>query len=114
MEMEVLRKKRRYDRMFPDVRLCRNSGEGIDQILNTKENLLFMDARKLIRIGALLIAVFAVVSIIVGVVNVNKSLSTITDMSAEDAAMVESQFNRSAFCRGIWILLWDWCQRSDM
>ena len=54
-----------------------------------------MDARKLIRIGALLIAVFAVVSIIVGVVNVNKSLSTITDMSAEDAAMVESQFNQA-------------------
>ena len=54
-----------------------------------------MDARKLIRIGALLIAVFAAVSIIVGVVNVNKSLSTITDMSAEDAAMVESQFNQA-------------------
>ncbi len=54
-----------------------------------------MDAKKLIRIGALLIAVFAVVSIIVGVVNVNKSLSTMTDMSAEDAAMVESQFNQA-------------------
>lgn len=54
-----------------------------------------MDAKKLIRIGALLIAVFAAVSIIVGVVNVNKSLSSMNDLSPEEAAMVESQFDQA-------------------
>lgn len=52
-----------------------------------------MNAKKIIRIGALLVAVFALIAIIVSVVNVNKSLSSMTNLSPEEALAVESQFN---------------------
>ncbi len=50
-----------------------------------------MDAKKMIRIGAILLAAFALVGIIVSVINVNKSLSSMTNLTPQEAAAVNSQ-----------------------
>lgn len=55
-----------------------------------------MDAKKLIKLGAVLLAVFALLTIIVSLINVNKSISTMTKegMTAEEIASVEAELSK--------------------
>ena len=52
-----------------------------------------MENKKLIQIASIILVVFAVVSMIVAVINVNKSLSSMTDLTPEEAAMVDLQMS---------------------
>ena len=53
-----------------------------------------MESRKIIKLGALLLALFAAFTIAVSFFNLSQTLSTLTDMSSEDAAMIEAQLNQ--------------------
>lgn len=52
-----------------------------------------MENKKLIQIASILLVVFAVISMIVAVVNVSKSLSSMTNLTPEEAAMVDLQMS---------------------